>query len=97
MPKKLLSAAESHQGDSRQARSGIHAIGGPVRGRVNLEPIRHQSWEIINAILMDTDPEGSEIRNQLRRCLNKNQGNPERALLMHLMSMPGRTAPVIVD
>jgi 5S rRNA maturation endonuclease (ribonuclease M5) len=97
MPKKMLSAVNSHQGDSWQARSGIHAIGGPVSGRVNLEPIRHQSWEIINAILMDTDPEGSEIRNQLRRCLSKNQGNPERALLMHLMSMPGRSAPAIFD
>ena len=97
MPKKMLSAVKSHQGDSRQARSGIHAVGGPVSGRVNLEPIRHQSWEIINAILMDTDPEGSEIRNQLRRCLSKNPGNPERALLMHLMSMPGRSAPAIFD
>lgn len=97
MPKKMLSAVNSHQGDSWQARSGIHAVGGPVSGRVNLEPIRHQSWEIINEILMDTDPEGSEIRNQLRRCLSKNQGNPERALLMHLMSMPGRSAPAIFD
>jgi 5S rRNA maturation endonuclease (ribonuclease M5) len=97
MPKKLLSAAESHQGDSWQARSGIHAVGGPVRVRVNLEPIRQQSWEIIFEILTDTDPEGSEIRNQLRRCLNKNRGNPERALLMHLMSMPGRSAPAVID
>lgn len=97
MPKKLLSAVDSHKGDSWQARSGIHAVGGPARGRVNLEPIRHQSWEIINAILLDTDPEGSEIRNQLRRCLSKNQGNPERALLMHLMSMPGRSEPAILD
>jgi 5S rRNA maturation endonuclease (ribonuclease M5) len=97
MPKKMLSAVSSHQGDSRQARSGIHAVGGSVSGRVNLEPIRHQSWEIINEILMDTDPEGSEIRNQLRRCLSKNQGNPERALLMHLMSMPGRSAPATFD
>jgi hypothetical protein len=64
---------------------------------VNLEPIRHQSWEIINAILTDNDPEGSENRNQLRRCLNKNRGNPERALLMHLMSMPGRSAPAVID
>ncbi|MBT2535288.1 hypothetical protein J7I79_03890 [Arthrobacter sp. ISL-69] len=71
----------------------MHAVGVPV----NLEPIRHQSWEIINAILADTDPEGSEIRNQLRRCLSKNQGNPERALLMHLMSMPGRSEPAILD
>jgi 5S rRNA maturation endonuclease (ribonuclease M5) len=97
MPKKMLSAVESHQGDSWQARSGIHAVGGPVSGRVNLEPIRHQSWEIINAILADTDPGGSEIRVQLRRCLSKNQGNPERALLMHLMSMPGRSEPAILD
>ena len=97
MPKKMLSAVESHRGDSWQARSGIHAVGGPVSGRVNLEPIRHQSWEIIDAILADTDPEGSEIRNQLRRCLSKNQGNPERALLMHLMSMPGRSVPAILD
>jgi hypothetical protein len=71
--------------------------GGPVTGRVNLEPIRHQSWEIINAILVDTDPEGSEIRNQLRRCLGKTRGSPEGALLMHLMSMPDRTAPVVID
>ena len=97
MPKKLLSAAESHHGDSRQARSGIHAVGGPVHGRVNLEPIRHQSWEIINSILVGTDPDGSEIRNQLRRCLSENRGNPERALLMHLMSMPGRAAPAVSD
>ncbi len=97
MPKKMLSAVESRQGDSWQARSGIHAGGGPVSGRVNLEPIRHQSWEIISAILADTDPEGSEIRNQLRRCLSKNQGNPERALLMHLMSMPGRSVPALLD
>lgn len=97
MPKKLLPAVASHRGTSRQARSGIHAVGGPVSGRVNLEPIRHQSWEIINAILTDTDPEGSEIRDQLRRCLNQNRGNPERALLMHLMSMPSRSVPAVID
>ncbi|KIS28580.1 hypothetical protein TV39_04015 [Arthrobacter sp. SPG23] len=97
MPKKTLSAVGARQGGSRQARSGIHAVGGPVRGRVNLEPIRHQAWEIIDAILTDTNPDGSEIRNQLRRCLNKNRGNPERALLMHLMSLPGRSAPAVID
>lgn|SRR5690349_7454303 len=97
MPKKLLSAVDSRQGKSRKTRSGIHADGGPARGRMNLEPIRHQSWEIINSILMGTDPDGSEIRNQLRRCLSENRGNPERALLMHLMSMPGRAAPAVSD
>jgi 5S rRNA maturation endonuclease (ribonuclease M5) len=64
---------------------------------MNLEPIRHQSWEIINSILTDTDPEGADIRNQLRRCLDKSHGNPERALLMHLMSMPGRSEPAVID
>jgi hypothetical protein len=64
---------------------------------VNLEPIRHQSWEIINAILLDTNPDGCEIRNQLRHCLSRNQGNPERDLLMHLMSLPGRSAPAVID
>jgi hypothetical protein len=97
MPKYTMSAVTAHQGGSRQTRPGIHAVGGPIYGHVNLEPIRHQSWEIINAILLDTNPEGSEIRNQLRRCLSRNQGNPERALLMHLMSMPGRSAPAVID
>ena len=97
MPKYTLPAARAHLGGTRRPRPGIHAVGGPVSGRVNLEPIRHQSWEIINAILLDTNPDGCEIRNQLRHCLSRNQGNPERALLMHLMSMPGRSAPAVID
>ncbi|GAP54346.1 hypothetical protein AHiyo6_09110 [Arthrobacter sp. Hiyo6] len=91
MPQNTMLDAFPHQAQSMPGSPGAPPP------QVNLEPIRRQSRDIINAILMGTDPESSLIREQLRRCLYKYRGNPERALLMHLMSMPGRGAPPVID
>lgn len=91
MPQKVILETLPHQAHSTP--------GNPddPPPQVNLEPIRRQSRDIINSILMGTDQESSPIREQLRRYLHKYRGNPERALLMHLMSMPGRGAPPVID
>lgn len=87
MPQEMILAADTHSGTAH------HRAAAKVK---DLEPIRRQSLDIINEILTGSDAEGTDIRNQLRRCLDSNRGNPERALLMHLMSMPGRTAPAVI-
>ncbi|WP_309106660.1 hypothetical protein [Arthrobacter sp.] len=58
---------------------------------VDVETLRHQASDIIESILGETEPEGSEIRERLRLCLSLNAGNPERALLQHLMSLRSRS------
>jgi hypothetical protein len=57
---------------------------------LDVETLRHQASDIIESILEETEPEGSEIRDRLRLCLSRNAGNPERALLQHLMSLRSR-------
>lgn len=57
---------------------------------LDVETLRHQASDIIESILDETEPEGSEIRDKLRLCLSLNVGNPERALLQHLMSLRSR-------
>ena len=58
---------------------------------LDVETLRHQASDIIESILGETEPEGSEIRDRLRLCLSLNAGNPERALLQHLMSLRSRS------
>ncbi|WP_458113379.1 hypothetical protein M1D88_04485 [Arthrobacter sp. R1-13] len=58
---------------------------------LDVETLRHQASDIIDSILGETEPEGSEIRDRLRLCLSLNAGNPERALLQHLMSLRSRS------
>jgi hypothetical protein len=57
---------------------------------LDVETLRHQASDIIESILDETEPEGSEIRDRLRLCVSLNVGNPERALLQHLMSLRSR-------
>ncbi|WP_426005505.1 EAL domain-containing protein [Paenarthrobacter sp. NyZ202] len=47
--------------------------------------MRGQVVEIIGAILADTEPRGEESRNKLRRLVEAHPGNPEAALLEHLI------------
>ena len=53
----------------------------------DLGPLRRQVSAIIDAILSDTNPEESQVREQLRRHVAKNPGQPEKALLSHLLSV----------
>jgi len=57
----------------------------------DLRPLRRQVWEIIDGVLNGTAPEGVAIRENLRHYVSRNPGRPERALLLHLMSLPGRS------
>jgi hypothetical protein len=61
---------------------------------LDVETLRHQASDIIESILDETEPEGSEIRDRLRLCLSLNVGNPERALLQHLMSLRSRNQAI---
>lgn len=58
---------------------------------LDVETLRHQASDIIESILEESEPEGSEVRDTLRLCLSLNVGNPERALLQHLMSLRSRS------
>lgn len=52
-----------------------------------LEPLRLQVSAIIDAILSDTRPEEAQVREQLRWHLANCPGQPEKALLNHLLSV----------
>ena len=53
----------------------------------DLEPLRQQVSAIIDAILSDTTPEEAQVREKLRRHVANNPGQPEKALLSHLLSV----------
>jgi hypothetical protein len=49
--------------------------------------LRRQVSSIIDAILSDTKPEDAQVRERLRRHVANNPGQPEKALLNHLLSV----------
>jgi hypothetical protein len=53
----------------------------------DLEPLRRQSTSIIDEVLAGTDPEEADVREQLRWHVANNPGQPEKALLEHLMTV----------
>ena len=53
----------------------------------DLEPLRRQVSAIIDAILSDTRPEEAHVREKLRWHLANCPGQPEKALLNHLLSV----------
>ncbi|MET4135290.1 hypothetical protein [Pseudarthrobacter sp. PvP090] len=52
-----------------------------------LGPLRRQVSSIIDAILSDTKPEEAQVREKLRWHVANNPGQPEKALLSHLLSV----------
>jgi hypothetical protein len=52
-------------------------------------PLRSQVLDIIDELLSDPAPAHPEAQERLRAHLEKNPEQPERALLLHLMSRPG--------
>jgi len=62
----------------------------PFRGAdqdPDLEPLRRQSTSIIDEVLAGTEPEEAEAREKLRWHVANNPGQPEKALLEHLMTV----------
>ena len=53
----------------------------------DLGPLRLQVSAIIDAILSDSKPEEAEVRERLRWHVANNPGQPEKALLSHLLSV----------
>lgn len=53
----------------------------------DLGPLRRQVSAIIDAILSETKPEEAQVRERLRRHVANNPGQPEKALLGHLLSV----------
>jgi hypothetical protein len=49
--------------------------------------IRHQAVRIIDAVLADTAPEHDRARELLRQQIAAHPGNPERALMEHLVAL----------
>jgi len=63
----------------------------PARGAATTT-LRQQVLEIIDAVLADTEAEGEWARTQLRSFLEAHPGDPERALLEHLIATRQRAA-----
>jgi len=63
-----------------------HAVRSPEPSE-DLEPLRRQVSAIIDAILSETKPEEAPVREQLRWHVANNPGQPEKALLNHLLSV----------
>lgn len=50
-----------------------------------IESLRWQAQEIIDEVLSQDEPREELVRASLRRCVVRNAGRPERALLEHLL------------
>ncbi|HSN35232.1 MAG TPA: hypothetical protein VLT34_02680 [Arthrobacter sp.] len=53
----------------------------------DLGPLRLQVSQILDAILSDTKPEDAHVREKLRWHIANNPGQPEKALLGHLLAV----------
>ena len=53
----------------------------------DLEPLRRQSTSIIDEVLASTNPEDAEAQDKLRWHVANNPGQPEKALLDHLLTV----------
>ncbi|MDP9983484.1 hypothetical protein J2W14_002905 [Pseudarthrobacter oxydans] len=53
----------------------------------DLGPLRRQVSAIIDAILSDTTPDEAQVRERLSWHVANNPGQPEKALLGHLLSV----------
>lgn len=53
-----------------------------------LLPLQLQALEIIDEILAGTDPSEETARTSLKWHVRQHPGQPERALLMHMMALP---------
>lgn len=92
--RSTTSPANRPSKSSPQSRPSEHRRA-PSAGRVHqadpvnpdLEPLRRQVSSIIDAILSDTKPEDEQARERLRRHVANNPGQPEKALLNHLLSV----------
>lgn len=58
-----------------------------VQDDPDLGPLRRQVSAIIEKILFDTNPEEVQVREKLRWHVANNPGEPEKALLDHLLSV----------
>lgn len=58
----------------------------------DLGPLRRQVSAIIETILSNTKPDEAPVREKLRWHLANNPGQPEKALLSHLLSVSGEQA-----
>lgn len=87
----LLKSTASLRNTTRQLKSSQDSWANEYRGSADgehdLGPLRRQVSAIIEAILGDTKPEEAPVREKLRWHLANNPGQPERALLGHLLSV----------
>lgn len=64
----------------------LHAVRSPEAAS-EFDPLRRQVTDIIDAILSDENPEEALVRERLRQHVADNPGQPEKALLNHLLSV----------
>ncbi|MFE8884380.1 hypothetical protein ACFYLX_00890 [Pseudarthrobacter enclensis] len=58
-----------------------------ISEEVALLELQLQSLEIIEDILSGTDPDEAEARLSLRQQVDRNPGQPQRALLVHMLTI----------
>jgi len=64
----------------------LHAVRSPETAS-ELDPLRRQVTDIIDAILSDENPDEALVRARLRQHVADHPGQPEKALLNHLLSV----------
>ena len=57
------------------------------------DAIRHQAIRIIDAVLADTAPDHHRARELLRQQIAAHPGQPERALMEHLLALKALSEP----
>ncbi|MGK3649105.1 hypothetical protein [Pseudarthrobacter enclensis] len=58
-----------------------------ISEEVALLDLQLQSLEIIEDILSGTDPDEADARLSLRQQVDRNPGQPQRALLVHMLTI----------
>lgn len=68
------------EGDTQDLVSGAQQA-------ASADAIRHQATRIIDTVLADTAPENGRVRDLLRQQIAAYPGQPERALMEHLLAL----------
>lgn len=72
-------------GDDAYFPAGGSLLGPPPHTEADTSLLREQAYEIIDAVLSATDPEGVDVRKRLREHVAAYPGRPEAALQEHLI------------
>ena len=86
-------SVEPSSTSERPEEGDAHDLISGAEQAASADAIRHQAIRIIDAVLADTAPNHHRARELLRQQIAAHPGQPERALMEHLLALKALSEP----